>query len=128
MEPFGASVVQKAAIVVRSRPPCENREIPPHTETEGTYDDVRVLDAFSQHISSVFPSPGFRRVHSLPYRTEALLSERDDAEGAMEGQHHPLLEGPGVPWGVWLSVEDPVRRRRGDITIVLRIEYGRHLV
>ena len=128
MEPFGASVVQKAAIVVRSKPPYEDREILSHSETEGTYDDVRVLDALSQRISSVFPSPRFRCVHSLPYRTEALLSESNDAEGAMESQHHLLFEGPGVPWRVWFSVEDPVWRKRGKVVAVLRVEYGRPLI
>ena len=129
MEPLGASVVQKDAIVVRSKPPYElRRKMFSRTETEGTYDDVRVLDTFSQHISSVFPSPRFRCVLPFPYRTEALLSESDDAEGAMESQHRSLFERPGVSWRVWFSVEDPVWWKWGDRVVVLRIEGGRHLI
>ena len=109
--------------MVRSKLPYENREILPRSETEGTYDDVRALDAFSQRMSSVFQC-----VHLLPYQTEALFSESNDAEGAVEGQYHLLFEGPGVLRRVWFSVEDPVWRERGKRVVALRIEYDRHLI
>ena len=51
LESLGGSVLQKAAIVVRSKPPCKNQERPSRVKAEGTYDDIRVLDAFSQRIS-----------------------------------------------------------------------------
>ena len=127
MEALGASVVQKDAIVVRSKPPYERRKIFSRMEVEGTHNDVCVLDAFSQHIPSVFPSPRFRCVLSFPYRTEALLSESNDTEGAMESQNRPLPERPGVSWRVWFSVEDPVWWKQGDRIVVLRIENSHHL-
>ena len=47
VESFGGSVVAKAAIVVRSRPACKSQEGFCRVKTEGTYNDVRVLDALS---------------------------------------------------------------------------------
>ena len=75
MEPLGASVVQKDVIVVRSKVLQECWKTFSHTEIEGTYDNVRVLDTFSQHISSIFSSLRFQCVLSFPYQTEALLSK-----------------------------------------------------
>jgi len=66
LESFGGSVVQKAAIVVRSKPAYKNLEGFSRTKTEGTYDNVRVLDAIFQHISPIFPSPSVHHVVSLP--------------------------------------------------------------
>jgi len=71
----GAGVLQKAAIVVRSKSPSKNLEGFSQAETEGTYDNIRLLDAIPQRISSIFPSPTAHHVISLPYGTEALLSE-----------------------------------------------------
>jgi hypothetical protein len=84
LESFGGSVLQKAAIVVRSKPPYKTQERSSHVKTGGTYDDVRVLYAFSQRISSFFPTPGVHRETSLPYRTEARMSKSHDTEDAMD--------------------------------------------
>jgi hypothetical protein len=83
-ESFGGSVVQKVAMVVRSKPPCKDREGFSHVKTEVTYDNVRVLDAFPQRVSSLCPNSIMRHVTSLPCRTEAPHSKSHESKSAME--------------------------------------------
>jgi hypothetical protein len=61
-----------------------NGEVSRHTKTGGTYDNICVLDAFSQRISPLFPMPSVRFVSSLPYRTEVPIGKSYNTEGAVD--------------------------------------------
>ena len=120
-------MLQKAAIVVRSKPPCENRGMSRHAKIKGTYDDVRVLDTFSQRISSFLPNSSLRAVASLPYRAEARPSEGHETEDTVGDQYRLLNERPGVVRRVSFSVEDPVRWGWGDFIVPCHGECGHGL-
>ena len=122
LEFIGGSVLQKAAIMVRGKPPCKNRGLPSHARIKGTYDDdVCVFYAFSQRISSFLPNSSLRAVALLPYQAEARPSEGHKTEDAVGDQHHSLSERPGVVRRVSFSVEDPVQWWRGMLSSFITV-------
>jgi len=124
LEFIGGSVLQKAAIVVRSKPPYKIRGMSCHTKIKGAYDDIRVLDAFSQRIPPPLPNSRLHTMASLPYLAEARPSEGHETEDAVGEQYHFLSERPGVVRRVSFSIEDPMRWRRRDSIVHRHGECG----
>ena len=117
-ESFGGSVLQKAAMVVRSKPACENQGMSCRARIKGTYDDVRVFDAFSQRIFSFLPI-FILTVASLPCQGEVRPSEGHETEDAADGQDDSLSERAGVVQRCWFSIENPVLVHRWDFIVLL---------
>ena len=117
LESFGGSVLQKAAIVVSSKPLCKNQGMSCHAKTKGTYYDVCVFDTPSQRL--YYSLPNFRILVDLfPLRIDVHPSEDHKTGDAVDVPCRSLSERLGAVRRDSL-VKDPSRWPRGGSTVLL---------